>query len=89
MGWNVGMNAGGMADRVLGVVLAMVGILMPSTTLTYTGRAVGPPQPRAARGARLQAGHGPIVVALLIATSWMLASANGSSLKVPTGRCGW
>ena len=43
LGWNVGMNAGGgmgagavaWAYALLGVVIAMVGILLPSTTLTF------------------------------------------------------
>ena len=34
LGWNVGLNAGGMLTRLLGVFLAMMGILIPSTVLT-------------------------------------------------------
>ena len=36
MGWNVGMNAGGYGYALLGVAVAMLGILLPSTTLTFT-----------------------------------------------------
>ena len=35
LGWNVGLNAGGMLTGLLGVFVAMLGILIPSTTLTY------------------------------------------------------
>src|ERR1019366_8787077 len=35
LGWNVGMNAGGMSTGLLGVFITMIGILLPSTTLTY------------------------------------------------------
>ena len=34
MGWNVGLNAGGMMTGLLGVFTAMLGMLIPSTTLT-------------------------------------------------------
>jgi chromate transporter len=40
LGWNVGINAGGAgpagwASGALGMVLSMVGIMLPSTTLTW------------------------------------------------------
>lgn len=81
MGWNVGLNAGGMLTGLLGVFLSLLGILIPSTTLTYTAAQWGH-RNRELRAVRaFKQGMGPIVVALLIATSWILASANGSSLK--------
>jgi chromate transporter len=36
MGWHVGMNAGSTAAALFGVLVTMVGILTPSTILTYT-----------------------------------------------------
>ena len=81
MGWNVGMNAGSYAAAYLGVLVTMVGIMLPSTTLTYVAAQWG------YRNADLRAvrafkqGMAPIVVALLIATSWILTTANGSSLE--------
>ena len=81
MGWNVGLNAGGMLTGLLGVFLAMLGILIPSTTLTYTAARWGH-RNRELRAVRaFKQGMAPIVVALLIATGWVLASANGSSIS--------
>ena len=81
LGWNVGLNAGGMLTGLLGVFLTLLGILIPSTVLTYTAAQWGH-RNRELRSVRaFKQGMAPIVVALLIATSWILASANGSSLK--------
>ena len=41
MGWNVGLNAGGYGTAVLGLLAAMAGILIPSTTLTYLAASWG------------------------------------------------
>ena len=81
LGWNVGLNAGGMLAGLLGVLLSLAGILIPSTVLTYAAAQWGY-RNRDLRGVRaFKQGMAPIVVALLIATGWILASANGSSLK--------
>ena len=83
LGWNVGMNASGnqWPYAVLGVLLTMVGILVPSTTLTFTLTRWGH-QNRELRAVRaFKQGMAPIVVALLIATGWILATNQGSSLK--------
>jgi chromate transporter len=77
MGWNVGMNAGGLPTALLGALLAMIGILLPSTTLTYlaTRWAHENRELRAVRA--FKQGMAPVVIALLIATGWILASAHG------------
>ena len=76
MGWNVGMNAGGTGLAALGVVLALVGILLPSTTLTYVAAQWGH-RNRDLRGVRaFKQGMAPIVVALLVATGWVLATGT-------------
>jgi chromate transporter len=81
MGWNIGINAGGMPAGLLGVFLSMSGILLPSTTLTYVAarwghRNRGLPAVRA-----FKQGMAPIVIALLIATSWILASSHTAPAK--------
>ncbi|TFZ08101.1 chromate transporter [Ramlibacter humi] len=74
MGWNVGLNAGGYALAALGVALAMVGILLPSATLTYLAAQWGH-RNRGLRGVRaFKQGMAPIVIALLVATGWVLAT---------------
>ena len=81
MGWNVGLNAGGMLTGLLGVFLSLSGVLIPSTVLTYAAAQWGH-RNRELRAVRaFKQGMAPIVVALLIATSWILASANGRTLK--------
>jgi chromate transporter len=80
MGWNVGINAGGVATGLLGMLLAMTGILIPSSILTYSAATWGH-RNRELRAVRaFKQGLAPIVVALLVATGWILASASGSSL---------
>ncbi|MDP3797455.1 MAG: chromate transporter [Polaromonas sp.] len=79
LGWNVGLNAGGMLTGLLGVFLALLGILIPSTTLTYTAAQWGH-RNRELRAVRaFKQGMAPIVVALLIATGCILAGANGKA----------
>ncbi len=76
MGWHVGLNAGGPLTGLLGVFVTMLGILLPSTTLTYLAASWGH-RNRNLRGVRaFKQGMAPIVVALLIATGWILATAN-------------
>lgn len=78
MGWNVGMNAGGLSTALLGLLITMVGILLPSTTLTYLAAQWGY-RNRELRAVRaFKSGMAPIVIALLLATSWTLASANSA-----------
>ena len=80
MGWNVGLNAGGLSTAALGVVLALVGILLPSTTLTYFATRWGH-RNRARRDVRaFKQGMAPVVVGLLIATGWVLATGASYNL---------
>lgn len=85
LGWNVGLNAGGGIHAgsqawvlaLAGVAIAMVGILLPSTTLTFAA-ARWSHQNRELRAVRaFKQGMAPIVVALIIATGWLLASSQG------------
>ena len=87
MGWNVGMNAAGGVGAgpaawglaLLGVAVSMLGILLPSTTLTFVAARWGH-QNRERRAVRaFKAGMAPIVVALLIATGWILATSLGQT----------
>ncbi len=76
MGWNVGLNAGSYGAAMLGVAVTMIGIMLPSTTLTYLAAQWGH-RNRALRAVRaFKQGMAPIVIALLIATGWILASAD-------------
>ena len=84
IGWNVGLNAGGgpsagfmaWAMALLGVLVSMVAIMLPSSVLTYTATrwAHHNRELRAVRA--FKTGMAPIVIALLIATGWLLSAAH-------------
>jgi chromate transporter len=76
MGWNVGLNTGSMAAGLLGVLVTMVGILLPSTTLTYLAARWGHRNRHLRPVRAFKQGMAPLVIGLLIATGWILASAN-------------
>ena len=85
LGWNVGLNAGGVITGLLGIFTTMLGILIPSTTLTYVTAQWGH-RNRELRAVRaFKQGMAPIVIGLLIATGWILVLANttgsGNALK--------
>lgn len=76
MGWNVGLNAGSYTAAFLGVFITMVGILLPSTTLTYMAAQWGY-RNRDLRVVRaFKQGMAPLVIALLISTGLLLGGAN-------------
>ncbi|MBA3997267.1 MAG: chromate transporter [Candidatus Accumulibacter sp.] len=78
LGWNVGINAGGTVSGLFAAALAMFGMLLPSTTLSYFATRWGHRnrQLRAVRAFKL--GLAPIVIALMLATGWLMASAHGN-----------
>jgi chromate transporter len=76
LGWNVGLNAGGPMLAGVGLILAMVGILLPSATLTYLAANWGH-RNRELRAVRaFKQGMAPIVIALLVATGWILVTGS-------------
>lgn len=77
MGWNVGLNAGGLWAALLGMTICLIGIILPSSVLVYL-TAQWSHRNRDLRGVRaFKQGMAPLVVALLIATGWILATSNG------------
>ena len=76
MGWNVGLNAGSFLSGMLGVLVTMAGMLIPSTTLTYAAAQWGHRNRELLAVRAFKQGMAPIVVALLVATGWILAQAN-------------
>lgn len=76
MGWNVGLNAGSYAAAFLGVLTTMVGIMLPSTTLTYLAAQWGyrNRELRVVRGFKL--GMTPVVIGLLVSTGIILGGAS-------------
>ena len=83
MGWKVGMNAGSTLAAWLGVLTTMTGILLPSTIFTYQVAQWGH-RNRELRAVRaFKQGMAPVVIALLLSTAWILATAGGG------GRADW
>ena len=81
MGWHVGINTGSVGMGLFGVLVTMVGIMLPSTTLTYMTAQWGH-RNRSLRAVRaFKQGMAPIVIALLIATGWVLTSAHNNPAK--------
>lgn len=84
LGWNVGLNAGGgpaagamaWGLALLGVLVSMAATLLPSSVLTYTATrwAHRNRELRAVRA--FKTGMAPIVIALLVATGWLLSAAH-------------
>jgi chromate transporter len=76
LGWNVGLNAGGLPTALLGLVITMAGILIPSTTLTYLAIRWGH-ENRDVRAVRaFKQGLAPVVIGLLVSTGWILATGS-------------
>ena len=77
LGWHVGLNTGSLGWALLGVLLSMLGIMLPSSTLTFLASRWSHAN-RELRAVRaFKQGMAPIVIALLVATGWILASAHG------------
>ncbi len=92
LGWNVGLNAAAQAGSgpvatgawaLCGALVCMLGMLVPSTTLTlmatrWTHRNR---TRRSVRAFRL--GMAPIVVGLVLATAWILGTAHDAASAWP------
>jgi len=81
LGWNVGLNAGGLPTALLGMLVTMTGIMIPSTTLTLLAARWGH-ENRELRAVRaFKQGMAPIVIALLIGTGWILATGGSYAVR--------
>ena len=78
LGWNSGFNSGGYAWALLCAGAAMLGMLIPSTTLTLviTRWAHNNRELRIIQA--FKQGMAPMVVALIAAAAWLLGSANNN-----------
>jgi chromate transporter len=80
VGWNVGLNAGGglaagwpaVGLALWGVLITMVGIMIPSCTLTFVTTQWAHRNRELLAVKAFKSGMAPIVIALLIATGWLL-----------------
>jgi chromate transporter len=83
MGWNVGLNAGSYGAAFAGVAVTMLGIMLPSTTLTYLA-ARWAQRNRDRLGVRaFKQGMAPVVVGLVVSVGIILGSTHGEAANAP------
>jgi chromate transporter len=76
MGWQVGQNAGGLGGAWIGMMATMLGILLPSTTVTYLAAKWGHDNRERRSVKAFKQGLAPVVIALLVATGWILSTGH-------------
>lgn len=88
MGWNVGLNASQGAAwwmqgalALTGVCVAMLGIMLPSSILTYTATRWAHQHRDMLAIRAFKSGMAPIVIALLMATGWLLTVSHDQPAK--------
>jgi chromate transporter len=89
MGWNVGLNAGAglgggwisVALSALGMLISLLGIMLPSSVLTYTTTRWAHKH-RNNRGVKaFKLGMAPVVIALLVSTGWLLTASHNDPMR--------
>jgi chromate transporter len=84
MGWNIGVNsAGGLAAGpsawwlgLFGVMVTMVGIMLPSSILTYKATKWAHVNRNLRSVRAFKSGMAPIVIGLLVSTGWLFSAAH-------------
>ncbi len=72
MGWNVGLNAGGAHWALLGALLCLLGMVLPSSLLALFATRWAHRYQHHIGVRAFKQGMTPLVVALLAATAWLL-----------------
>ncbi len=91
LGWNVGMASGGgpangplpWALASAAMAVSMVGIIIPSTTLTFFAARWGQRNRERAEVRAFKQSMAPVVIALLVATGWLLTASHGNLQQAP------
>ena len=91
LGWNVGMASGGGPDNgplpwalaSAAMAVSMVGIIIPSTTLTFFAARWGQRNRERPEVRAFKQSMAPVVRALLIATGWLLTASHGNLQQAP------
>ena len=76
MGWNLGLNEGGLFTPIVAAIVCLSGILLPSSALLFVtaGWVYRNRELRAVRA--FKQGMSPVVISMLIASGWLLASSG-------------
>ena len=91
LGWNVGMASGGgpangplpWALASAAMAVSMVGIIIPSTTLTFFAARWGQRNRERTEVRAFKQSMAPVVIALLVATGWLLTASHGNVQQAP------
>ena len=91
LGWNVGMASGGgpangplpWALASAAMAVSMVGIIIPSTTLTFFAARWGQRNRERPEVRAFKQSMAPVVIALLIATGWLLTASHNNLQQAP------
>ncbi len=91
LGWNVGMASGGGPDNgplpwalaSAAMAVSMLGIIIPSTTLTFFAARWGHRNRERAEVRAFKQSMAPVVIALLVATGWLLTASHGNVQQAP------
>lgn len=79
LGWHVGLNSGSQAAALGGALVALAGIMLPSTVFTYQV-AQWAHRNRSLRAVRaFKQGMAPLVIAMLLSTACLLAAGAGGA----------
>ena len=89
LGWNLGLNAAGglgagphaIALALFGLLLAMTGCMLPALVLAYHASRWAQRHSDRRPVRAFKADMAPLVVALMIATGWLLAAAHGNAAE--------
>ena len=88
MGLNVGLNAAsgqsgwmGAGLAAVGVLVPMLGIMLPSSILTYTATRWAHQHRERLAIRAFKSGMAPIVIALLLATAWLLTWSHNQPAR--------
>ncbi|WP_338846956.1 chromate transporter [Massilia sp. W12] len=79
LGWHVGYNAGNGATALLGLLLALGGILIPCMTLCYFAASWGHANRELKSVRAFKLGMSPISLGLILAAGWTLVANNSHS----------
>jgi len=86
LGWQIGLNSAGGTPAgmaawpmgLLGVLVSLTAMLLPSSTLTYVATRWAQRNREKRIVKAFKQGMAPIVIALLVATGWVLSAAHST-----------
>ena len=86
MGWHIGLNAGGGLSGgilawslgMLGILITMTGIMLPSSVLTYVATKWAHDNRNFLSVRSFKSGMAPLVIGLLVSTGWVLLGAHNN-----------